>query len=337
MKVIREYLDSLFLSVPMTPETTKAKEDLLVLMEDHYQALIAEGKTEAEAIGTVISEFGSIDELLDELNVEEKEPADFLDGITMDETIEYWQYVRLFALETGLGVAAFCWSVSMMVLYPLIRTFSILGFFILVAIGLGLVISGSLKYATRNKTLDHRPFYSEVITEAKQAAKDYEKSFRMGLVLGILTIVMAVPAGVAITMLTNATLVAGAITFGLIGLGVFLIIYTSIVFQHYVKVSRGPVAEFSNKFEFDEIDNNLYATNRTNRASNSSTYVEKEDLESRYPVGSFVLNIYWFAVLMIYLTWSRLFGGWGYTWIIFIIGGVFHKHVYAYIINKLKK
>lgn len=46
MKTIHDYLDSLFLSVPITPETKKAKEDLLAIMEDHYLELIHQGKSE---------------------------------------------------------------------------------------------------------------------------------------------------------------------------------------------------------------------------------------------------------------------------------------------------
>ena len=325
MKVISEYLDSLFLTIPNTPETAKAKEDLLALMEDHYQALIAEGRTEAEAIGTVISEFGSIDELLDELNIKENEPADFLAGITLDETIDFWQTVQLFSLELGLGVAAFCWAISMMVLYPLVRAFSILGFFLLVAIGVGLIISGSLKYASKKKKMHQRPFYSDAITEAKEAVKSYEKSFRIGLVLGILAIVMSIPVGVAMTMLTAQTLIAGAITFGMIGLGVFLIIYTSVIFQHFVKVSRGPAAQVTNGYH-------------SHKASDyTDTYSETDDLETRYPLASLLLNGYWFIVFLIYILWSRLFGGWSYTWVIFVLGGYFHRYIYTYLTTKLKK
>ncbi|BAK93629.1 putative uncharacterized protein [Tetragenococcus halophilus subsp. halophilus] len=44
MNTIRNYLDSLFLNVPKTAETQKAKKDLLSIMEDHYYELIEEGK-----------------------------------------------------------------------------------------------------------------------------------------------------------------------------------------------------------------------------------------------------------------------------------------------------
>lgn len=67
MDVILSYLDNLFLSMPKTPEVQRAKEELLSMMEDKYNELIAEGKKENEAIGIVISEFGDISELMEEL------------------------------------------------------------------------------------------------------------------------------------------------------------------------------------------------------------------------------------------------------------------------------
>jgi len=93
MKTIRDYLDSLFLNVPTTPETKKAKEDLAAIMEDHYHELIEQGKSEHEAIGAVISEFGSIDELLQELQVAQSEDTAeeaWLDAITIDEAFDFW-------------------------------------------------------------------------------------------------------------------------------------------------------------------------------------------------------------------------------------------------------
>lgn len=67
MDVILSYLDNMFLTMPKTPEVQRAKEELLSMMEDKYNELIAEGKKENEAIGIVISEFGDISELMEEL------------------------------------------------------------------------------------------------------------------------------------------------------------------------------------------------------------------------------------------------------------------------------
>lgn len=70
MEAIREYLNNLFMSLPETPEVLRAKAEFLEMMEDKYEELIQEGKTEKEAIGTVISEFGNLEELAEELGID---------------------------------------------------------------------------------------------------------------------------------------------------------------------------------------------------------------------------------------------------------------------------
>ena len=70
MEAIREYLSNLFLNLLETPQVLRAKAELMEMMEDKYAELIAEGKTENEAVGTVISEFGNLSELAEALGIE---------------------------------------------------------------------------------------------------------------------------------------------------------------------------------------------------------------------------------------------------------------------------
>lgn len=79
MNVINEYLDNMFKTLPDTPEVRRARIELAQMMEDKYTELIDEGKTENEAVGIVISEFGNLSELSDILG---------LDGI-IDEDKNY--------------------------------------------------------------------------------------------------------------------------------------------------------------------------------------------------------------------------------------------------------
>lgn len=69
METIRIYLENMFSRLPRTPEIIKLENDMLRTMEDKYEELKMEGKSENEAIGIVISEFGNIDELIDELGL----------------------------------------------------------------------------------------------------------------------------------------------------------------------------------------------------------------------------------------------------------------------------
>ena len=59
----------MFRNLPNTNEVLKAKAELLQMMEDKYTELRREGKSENEAVATVISEFGNLDELADSLGI----------------------------------------------------------------------------------------------------------------------------------------------------------------------------------------------------------------------------------------------------------------------------
>ena len=88
METIKSYLEAMFANLPNTPEVKKAKAELLTMMEDKYNELLEDGVSENEAVGTVISEFGNLDELADTLGLtkevketkerEESRPRHFL-------------------------------------------------------------------------------------------------------------------------------------------------------------------------------------------------------------------------------------------------------------------
>lgn len=65
------YLNNMFASLPRTEQMYKLKQELLGNMEEKYHELKDDGKSENEAVGIVISEFGNIDELVSELGIGE--------------------------------------------------------------------------------------------------------------------------------------------------------------------------------------------------------------------------------------------------------------------------
>ena len=71
METIRNYLNTMFAGLPDTPEVRKAYIELGAMMEDKYTELIDEGLSENEAVGTVISEFGNLEELAQTLGIED--------------------------------------------------------------------------------------------------------------------------------------------------------------------------------------------------------------------------------------------------------------------------
>ncbi len=71
MEIIKNYLEAMFKNLPLTEKVLKAKAELLQMMEDKYAELISQGKSENEAIGTVIAEFGKLEDLAQDLGIAE--------------------------------------------------------------------------------------------------------------------------------------------------------------------------------------------------------------------------------------------------------------------------
>ncbi|MBR5969887.1 MAG: DUF4097 family beta strand repeat protein [Lachnospiraceae bacterium] len=70
METLKVYLDNMFMNLPQEPKVLRAKDELLAMMTEKYEELRAEGKNDHEALGMVIMEFGSMEELADALGVE---------------------------------------------------------------------------------------------------------------------------------------------------------------------------------------------------------------------------------------------------------------------------
>jgi hypothetical protein len=62
MNTLRNYVDSVFLNLPQTPEMATRKQEMIMNMEAKYQQLLADGKNENEAIGAALAEFGHVDD-----------------------------------------------------------------------------------------------------------------------------------------------------------------------------------------------------------------------------------------------------------------------------------
>ena len=110
METIRNYLETMFARLPVTLEVQKAKNELWQIMEDKYSELLQEGKTENEAVGIVISEFGNLDELAKELGIsnfvlrENQKMAGSLRHVTLAEVKDYLHDKTRAAYAVALGV-----------------------------------------------------------------------------------------------------------------------------------------------------------------------------------------------------------------------------------------
>ncbi|MCG7308361.1 permease prefix domain 1-containing protein [Brachybacterium sp. ACRRE] len=70
MSVIDSYLDTLFSPYPDSPRLREARTELRAMMEDQQQDLIAGGLSESQAVGRVIAEFGTLEEVAPVLGID---------------------------------------------------------------------------------------------------------------------------------------------------------------------------------------------------------------------------------------------------------------------------
>ena len=115
MEKIRNFVENMFLSLPDTPEVREAKAHILEGMTDRYEALLAQGKNGDEAFGVVAGEFGSMEELRQELGLSAS--ASVPSGPVPEPDSALWEEYQLFrkrfTAAVTLGVVlCFLWLVA---------------------------------------------------------------------------------------------------------------------------------------------------------------------------------------------------------------------------------
>ncbi|MBR5090127.1 MAG: hypothetical protein IK093_11935 [Ruminiclostridium sp.] len=183
MEIIMSYIDSMFAGVPTTEETKRLREDITANMCDKYDELIKDGKSINEAIGTVISEFGNIDEVLTEMGVSREKAVQVQ---TVDPAEPHRKRIRLYGALAGIGVG------MLMIGIVLISPFAVRFSFLLgtEVFGLGFALTGMMmlifSLLVRTKILVGSVGFSGNIVPFLRAA--YEKNrvnaFRLRMIFG---------------------------------------------------------------------------------------------------------------------------------------------------------
>src|SRR5690554_3451404 len=120
METIKTYLENMFMNLPKNREVLHAKEELLNMMEDKYLELKNEGRTENEAVGIVISEFGNLNEVAEELGLSQtmKDASEAPERrvITSDLARDFISNRIRASYKVGIGVALAIWSPLLLIL-----------------------------------------------------------------------------------------------------------------------------------------------------------------------------------------------------------------------------
>lgn len=141
---IKNYVDLLFEDVPRSQKANELRNEILSNLNDRYEALIAEGKTENEAYGLAVAELGNVDELIKDL-MPDKE---------MQERVNAERKRKAFFTS----IAIFMYIISC-ALFPLLdmldinENISITVFFLIVGFATGLLI-----YVNMSTPVDLLPY-----------------------------------------------------------------------------------------------------------------------------------------------------------------------------------
>lgn len=315
MEAIRNYLETMFQSLPNTPEVQRAKSELWQMMEDKYTELKDEGKSENEAVGTVISEFGNLQELSGDLGIKSFiRPAADINRrmLSPEEAKQYLRGRSRQAYQVALGI--FCCIIS--VTGPIFTeavsandAFGVLFLVLLVAIGVGLFIHPSVTMRQWD-FLKHEPCATDFqTTNYVQDQRDrYRTTHALLLTVGIVLCVISFLPVILLDALNpkiwrfDTDEFGAVIMFFLIGLGVFMIVLGN------------------------RINNSFSDLLHINDAATVGGNFVPDQQENRYasPVVAAVMSVYWLTAACIYLCWSFLTFDWWITWILWPVAAVIH-------------
>lgn len=271
METIHNYLDSMFVTLPQTPETIKAKAELRCIMEDKYNELISDGKSESEAVGTVISEFGDLKELAEELGIKELvyNTSNVINNnnsnktytspeyqtahmMTVPETKDALKAYSEAAYAVALGVFlcicaptgsvlcdAFGGNSTMYILMDIIGSIFL---FAMVGAAVSLFIiytSRRKKYKFMRKEVFVIP--TEMIPEIREMYKKAESERVFKLVIGIMLCIFSVVPSIVVDGVfalnigaySQITELGGLLLFVFVGIGVFLIVNSGMLLETY--------------------------------------------------------------------------------------------------------
>ena len=242
MNAIRNYLDNMFRNLPNTEEVRRAKSELLQMMEDKYEELIAEGKTENEAVGIVISEFGNLDELADSLGISEavtENPAEDKPMLSLDRVKDYLSMISTKSILTPLGVALCILSVVSPIFADILPVdLDIVGaggLFAIIAVAVGLFIFSGIKgkefAEVKNKECSLSIEGAEYVRNERKSFKhSYGLMSSFGIGLCILSFINPIIIDKIPYVNSN---IGAAMMFVFVALGVFLITSSNIKMDGY--------------------------------------------------------------------------------------------------------
>ncbi len=307
METIKMYLDNMFSALPKTAQMAEIKNNILSNMEEKYNELKAAGKSENEAIGIVISEFGNIDELVNELGIKREEETENSPLITKEETYSYLAVKKTTGLQIGIGVFLCILAPAVLILLNKLfddgvfgtgfpqragSVLSLIPMFLLVAVAVGIFIFSGMNFEKYKYIENGVTLPLGVKSDIQKLYDSYKRPYIISLITGISLLILS-PISLFVTsvMGDDYTQYGVVILLGIVAIAIFDISCFSTVREGYCRLLK--IEEYQPKQQ------------------------RKED-----KVIGAVASIVWPLSVAIFLFCGFVYQTWGKAWVVFPITGV---------------
>lgn len=313
MEIIKNYLESMFANMPNTEKVRRAKDELWQMMEDKYTELIDDGVSENEAVGTVITEFGNLDELADDLGLREAvslEKKISVDNstrtITLEEAKAFLSAKADGGFKIGLGVLLCIISVTGPILVDTVGLHGSLSILLM----FGMIAAAIIIFITTGSSLAKWHFVEkekcqidmQTARYVHDAKEKYASAHALRKSIGIIFCAMCwLPAAVfsEFSVFRAIDDLAAVLLFTFVGIGVLLLISTNTINGSY---------------------KTLLSLNDKTLVSGNYTPSQKREYVSAG--AQLVGELYWPVVTSVYLIWSFISFDWHITWIVWVVAGI---------------
>ncbi|MGG0720504.1 permease prefix domain 1-containing protein [Robertmurraya massiliosenegalensis] len=301
MNTIIDYVNNLFATLPKTAQLETIKEEMLSNMEDKYNELKRSGKSENEAIGIVISEFGNIDELLSELEIQFEEKKDNFPLLSEEEVETFLETSKKSNKLIGFGVTLCMLGAALLILFLQLPNLSevaatsigVTVLLVLVAIAVGLFIYAAMM-KEKYKFIEEKGEFS-LSFNARQTLENksnaFQSTFTLSIIFGVILCILS-PVSLFITLAINED----STSYGVVALLLMAAIAINI-FIYYGGIKDS-----------------------YNRLLKLAEYSERQKEENKV-VGA-VAVIVWPLAVCIFLVTGLVYEQWHINWIIFPITGI---------------
>lgn len=327
MDTIKNYLESMFRGLPLTEKVMKAKSELLQMMEDKYTELIRSGKTENEAVGEVIQNFGNLDDLADDLGIKEILYQTKYSGVqrrklSFEEVTEYLERKKRSALMRALGIMLFIIAVIFPIMAEAIgveETAGVVGMFLSIGMGVVLVV-GSRVVMEQWRFINSEPCSIDAVSidYLKNRNREFTPTYSVMHSVGILLCILCFTPAIILDNYGGHFWdnLSGALLFVFVGLGVFCFVYSNMIKRTYTRLLG--INEQTDFSEFRETN-------------------DKRIEKVQNPTIRAILICFWPVVTCVYLCVSFLTFQWHLTWLTWPIAAAVFSVLIAFGSTSKKK